>query len=203
MGQNHSHSHSHAASSSIERCDETTAHLPGDRAVYELIHNTSFTVDSTTVREGCESLKSFLLAQGRTIDTICMGEHIFMLILMEFLNQSIMLGRIQPGQLKIVVDTFDMHHMLLTVCAEAQSIMTHYDTDVYNNIIPQYTFSREDGSLRCKGKLFIDVLHELPPARGNHILELVHDTFASELIKCIQCQPFPVPSAPLKCEDPT
>lgn len=163
---------------------------PSDRAMYDLIHGTQFTVDLTTVSENCNSLKSTLIAQGRKIDSICIGEHIFMIILMEFLNQSIMLGRVQSDHLQIVVDTFDMHKLLLTQTVNSVSIMTHYDTDAYGTIIPQYTFSREDYFIRCKGKLFIDMLHELPQAMGNYVLELIHNSFTHELTRCIR-----VPSA--------
>jgi len=205
------------------QCTDTTNCAPSskqlnsyDKTIYNLIHDTQFTVDTMTVTLNCNCLLHALSNHNINMQSICCGEYIFIIILLEFLNQSIILGRTLQAQLQIVIDIFNMHQLIFTQPSNTSNIQHQIVLEnFYGHSILQYS-SISNSNSNFNSKLFITLLNDLKS--NDMLLNVVHpkcnlvlNSFINELIKCIQVQPsasmpsaYPLPSAPpaLNDEDP-
>jgi len=135
-----------------------------DDIVYNLIYNTNF-----LIRDECEHFNYYITQNNYTMDSICHGESLFILILVEFLNQTIVAGQIIPSQINALFSVFyEMNELILTRKSSSE----------YMNIILfpdgryQYILSvtKLFGGIHCNGMLFLDILSEIPNSRISLII---------------------------------
>jgi len=181
MGQNGSHLQSH--DSAVFEPDLLLNHykLPFlniddddeiDDKLFDLIY------DSIHNREEQHlNLRSIMLYMNEhklTIDSLCTGEYIFMIILLEFLNKSLKLGYINQSHLNFIINVFKMHRSIPLVGARSLSISKK------TNNSNEYEFTPMANNLICTNKVFTNIMDELYEKEHHEIIR----TFSTYIKLC-------------------
>lgn len=127
-----------------------------DRTIVNLADETDWDSD-----EGCERFRSLLAVYNRNEYSLCCSSPIGFLILLKFLNQSILQNQLHSASLERILQTFNLRDLVINTQVTACLYPRHIRNGVTGKVTTVYEFSSIRGT-HIKNQLFMDMLHLLP-----------------------------------------